>query len=238
MRASSGSTPRFFFLFMKVYTNTTHTTYSEEQKNKLKEVAASYEKEFVRQMVKAMKSTVTESNLIKKNQAEKIFSEDLYNSYADSLAEKGGMGLKEHIYKNLLEKFGPQLGIPQEGPPSLDKKLIPLDTKILSPQKPPKGKNLGQMGMEWRFYLSDQFSGGGLQSSVNGLVRNVKQLGDSFFEVDVENNQGTIFNYKFKGRPLVQESQEIKEDSILGELSPESREVKWTIWSDKIPTKV
>ena len=43
----------------------------------LREVAELYEKNFMREMYKAMRGTVPENTLVKTNQAEKIFQEQL-----------------------------------------------------------------------------------------------------------------------------------------------------------------
>ncbi len=49
---------------------------------KLREVADLYEKYFIKEMMKNMKSTVAESGLIKKNNAEKIFEDQLDDQYS------------------------------------------------------------------------------------------------------------------------------------------------------------
>lgn len=71
----------------------------------LREVAALYEKEFHRHLLKAMRQSVLESGLLPKNQAEKIFEDELWNHYGDLMAENGSGSLREMIYKNLSERY-------------------------------------------------------------------------------------------------------------------------------------
>jgi Rod binding domain-containing protein len=85
-----------------------------EGEKKLKEVASLYEKEFTRQLVKAMRATVPKSSLVTENQAEKIFSEQLFDHYGDLMVDKGSQRFSQHIYQNLLDRFGNQLGIPNK----------------------------------------------------------------------------------------------------------------------------
>src|SRR4051812_46117802 len=85
---------------------------------KFREVAELYEKHFMREMVKAMRSTVPESGLIQANQAEKIFREQLDDNYVDKWSERGGVGFADVIYKQLMDRYGSvlqkqKLGRPQ-----------------------------------------------------------------------------------------------------------------------------
>jgi hypothetical protein len=62
---------------------------------KLHEVSEMYEKHFLREMMKAMRSTVHEGGFIQQNQAERIFKEQLDDHYVDKWSEKGGIGLSK-----------------------------------------------------------------------------------------------------------------------------------------------
>lgn len=109
-----------------------HTTV-EEQDKKLREAAQMYEKHFLRELVKNMRSTVPEGTLIKTSQAEKIFREQLDEQYVDKWGEKGGVGLGDMIYKQMVERFGQQMGIKPptqhlRGPVALDKSVAPTSS--------------------------------------------------------------------------------------------------------------
>lgn len=97
---------------------------------KLKDVSQMYEKHFLGEMMKAMRSTVHESGFIKSNQAEKIFRDQLDQEYVDKWGAKGGIGLADLIYKQMIEKYGVQMGLknpvqkPQGPLPITDKDLF------------------------------------------------------------------------------------------------------------------
>lgn len=78
---------------------------------KLREVADLYEKHFIKEMMKQMKSTVPESGLLKKNNAEKIFEDQLDDQYSSEWNKRGGFGLSDMIYEQLNQKFGNSSGL-------------------------------------------------------------------------------------------------------------------------------
>lgn len=92
---------------------------------KLREVSEMYEKHFIREMMKQMRSTVKEGGFIKQNNAEKIFRDQLDDQYAEQWGKAGGIGLSDLIYNQLIDKFGVQMGLKQaiekpQGPMQLD----------------------------------------------------------------------------------------------------------------------
>ena len=98
---------------------------SPEQK--LRDVSDMYEKHFLREMMKAMRSTVHEGGFVQSNQAEKIFREQLDEQYVDKWGDRGGIGLSDMIYKQLLDKFGVMMGI--KAPVSKPRGPLALDSK-------------------------------------------------------------------------------------------------------------
>lgn len=98
---------------------------NEQKEAKIREVAEMYEKHFLREMVKSMRATVGDGGLIQKNQAEKIFSEQLDEQYVESWGKKGGVGLADLIQDQLMQRFGEQMGLrfptaKPQGPVALD----------------------------------------------------------------------------------------------------------------------
>jgi flagellar protein FlgJ len=77
----------------------------------LQDVAALYEKQFLREMVKQMRSTVSESEFMPSGFAEKYYREQLDQQYVESWGDQGGIGLGKMIYDQLLDRYGTQLGI-------------------------------------------------------------------------------------------------------------------------------
>lgn len=98
---------------------------NEQKEAKIREVAEMYEKHFLREMVKSMRTTVGDGGLIQKNQAEKIFSEQLDEQYVDKWSERGGVGLADMIQDQIMQRFGEQMGLrfpvtKPKGPIALD----------------------------------------------------------------------------------------------------------------------
>lgn len=79
-----------------------------ELEQKLKDVSVIYEKQFLRDLVKAMRSTVSASELSKPSMGEKIYKEQLDDQYVESWGEQGGIGLQDIIFQQLKEKYLPK----------------------------------------------------------------------------------------------------------------------------------
>ena len=104
---------------------------SKEADAKIREVADMYEKYFMKEMMRNMRSTIQEGGFLKANNAEKIFQEQLDDEYSTQANNRGGFGISELIYQQLTERYGAQLGITgKEG--KVDKPMgpIPTDKKI------------------------------------------------------------------------------------------------------------
>ncbi len=83
-------------------------------KKKMRDVAELYEKQFLRDMVKQMRSTVPTTDMFKSSFAETYYREQLDQQYVESWGDKGGIGMGDMIYNELLEKYGPRMGLNQD----------------------------------------------------------------------------------------------------------------------------
>lgn len=90
---------------------------------KFREVSDVYEKHFIREMMKQMRTTVPESGFIKKNNAEKIFQDQLDDQYASEWGKSGGIGLSNIIHDQLMQKYGAQFGLRAK----IDKPVGPIE---------------------------------------------------------------------------------------------------------------
>lgn len=96
----------------------------EVSKEKLREVADMYEQHFLKEMIKQMKSTVVNGEgLFKKNNAEKIFQEQLDDQYATQWNKQGSFGISNLIYNQLLERFN----LSSEGDKPIEQPKMPID---------------------------------------------------------------------------------------------------------------
>ncbi len=83
----------------------------QSENQKVREVADMYEKFFIKELMRHMKSGLNEDGgMIKKNNAEKIFTEQLDEQYSDEWNKRGGFGMSDLIYQNVTERYAGQLG--------------------------------------------------------------------------------------------------------------------------------
>jgi hypothetical protein len=88
----------------------------KKAKRKIRDVAELYEKQFLRDMVKQMRSTVGYSEISKPSFAEGYFREQLDQEYVEKWGERGGIGLGDMIYKQLVGQYGSRMGLTSEQP--------------------------------------------------------------------------------------------------------------------------
>ena len=72
---------------------------------KLREAANDFEAIFIQQMLKTMRKTSFESDLLPKSEGEKVFQSLLDEQYAQISAKSGSLGLGEMIYQQLKPKL-------------------------------------------------------------------------------------------------------------------------------------
>lgn len=68
-----------------------------------------YEEQFLRQMVAAMRKSVEHSKMTEPSFGERIYSEKLDDEYVKNWIDRGGTGFGDMVYKELVDKFFPQL---------------------------------------------------------------------------------------------------------------------------------
>ena len=211
----------------------------EEHDAKLKEVSQLYEKQFLREMVKAMRGTVGEGEFMKPNQAEKIFREQLDQEYVEKWGDKGGIGLADMVYKQLLDRMGPGLGIkpkPEKplGPISLGEKSFAA--KMLNdPNKPTQAKM--QFDIPVQPKTADPVKQEAVTAPWSGSLLGAQQINPDEYLLQMNHDNGLKSQMVFKGSldkdliPLefTGKSQEIQAGQRLGLLSPEAKNLFWTV---------
>jgi Rod binding domain-containing protein len=73
----------------------------------LRKASKMYEKQFLQEMMRAMRKTVEHSEFSKPSMAESIYQDEMYEQYTEQWVESGGNGLADQIYKELKEKILP-----------------------------------------------------------------------------------------------------------------------------------
>lgn len=197
---------------------------------KLRDVSEMYEKHFLGEMMKAMRSTVHEGGFIQSNQAEKIFREQLDQEYVEKWGQKGGIGLADLIYKQMVEKYGVQLGLKSavqkpQGP-------LPLSEKDQFTAKSFQQKKTSE-NLSIRFdknpqALAESNKPMEVSSPWDGILLDKKTLltGETLLEVDHDN--GLKSQLVFKGSAgSLKLGQKIQAGETVGLLSPEAKTFFW-----------
>lgn len=203
---------------------------------KLREVSDMYEKHFLREMTKAMRSTVSESGFIQANHAEKIFREQLDGEYVEKWAARGGIGFSDLIYNQLVEKFGAQLGM--KAKVEKPKGPLPLD-RAKNFQHPGKSKST----LSYRIDVAPDIQGGiprpgarDVKAPWAGRFGAVTQLTDNQTQVEIEHDNGLKSQVVFKGSlSKLSTGDKVQAGDTLGFLSSEAKSIYWTVETDKTP---
>lgn len=197
---------------------------------KLRDVSEMYEKHFLGEMMKAMRSTVHEGGFIQSNQAEKIFREQLDQEYVEKWGQQGGIGLADLIYKQMVEKYGVQLGLKNavqkpQGP-------LPLSEKDQFTAKSFQ-QNKTSENLSFRFdknpqVLVDAKKPMEVSSPWDGVLLNKKTLltGETLLEVDHDNGLKSQLVFKGSAGGLAP-GQKIQAGETVGLLSPEAKTFFW-----------
>ena len=73
---------------------------------KLKEASQEFEAYFLNTLFKEMRKTVQEGGLTEKSQARTTFEEMLDEEMSKTISQKGGIGLSDMIYNNMVRAYG------------------------------------------------------------------------------------------------------------------------------------
>lgn len=190
---------------------------------KLKDVSEKYEKYFLKEMMKSMRSTVHESDFIKHNQGEKIFREELDQEYVEKWGDRGGIGLAQMIHKQLVDQYGEQFGIKApvqkpQGPIAWDDKSTLSTRASLSPKSTYVVSHPSERTVTapWSGYLS----------------RKIQLAPDEWF-LQMNHDNGLVSQMSFQGRASeLSLGQFLQGGDKIGLLSPDQNKLIWNLGPD------
>lgn len=195
------------------------TVTPEQVQQQFRDVSKLYEKHFLREMTKAMRSTVHESGFIQQNQAEKIFREQLDQEYVEKWGDRGGVGFADMIYKQLVEKYGPMMGLSQplpkpHGPLPMDKTQAPPPVETQKDKTLIHFKGQGNFTSPWAGRLAQKI-----------------QLAPEQWALTIEHGQHDLKSQLSLTGFLKDLSvgQEVEAGENLGRLSPDVGLLTWAI---------
>ena len=214
---------------------------------KLRDVSSMYEKHFLREMLKGMRSTVHEGGFVQANNAEKIFKEQLDEQYVEKWGERGGIGLSDMIYKQLIDKFGVAMGIKSAvtkpaGPLPLDAKSEfrahqfrhPGKKQALSYRIDSAAKPTVASSAEAPSGAKEDGAAPGKGEPVkapwDGVLLGKRTLADNQTMLEIKHDNGLTSQVVFKGGSAsVSEGQKLQAGDTLGFLSSEAKSLYWTV---------
>lgn len=196
---------------------------------KVDEVAKLYEKQFLREMVKAMRGTVSFSDVTKPSMAENIYREQLDSEYVESWGDNGGIGLSELIYNQLMERFfdSPNPELAKQGPISLSDRDVLRVARVKSETPEQTGRQA-----PLRIEVKASESGGAVQVKTPWDADVVSQTNvDGKTAVSLLHSGGTKSTFIFDGVPSsnLVPGQKIGRGHTIGLLSPEINSFFWNL---------
>ncbi len=211
---------------------------AQEIDQQVKDAAKAMEGKFLEEMMKQMRSTVQDSEgFIPTTQAEKIFREQLDQKYVSQWSDKGGLGLADMIYQQIMDKYGEKLGL--RAPQMKPQGPLPLHSnpKGIKIQNSPEIKADSQNSNKTSFMFDLQKAAVDLQDPSSnqvlapwsGSVAQIKDMGTQEYLMDLNHENGATSRIVFKGQPQVSQGQEVQAGQKIGLFSPEAKSLFWTI---------
>jgi peptidoglycan hydrolase FlgJ len=196
---------------------------------KVDEVAKLYEKQFLREMVRAMRGTVS-FGAQKPSMAENIYREQLDNEYVESWGEQGGIGLSELIYEQLMDRYfagGPGAKLKQQGPIAISDKDIARVSRVATSAS---SGVAGQVPLRVEMKPADDGSPARLQAPWSATVLS-KSLLDGKTSLTLGHPGGLKSTLIFQGVAGgdLEPGQQIERGKTLGILSPDVDSFFWNI---------
>lgn len=201
---------------------------------KFRQVSELYEKQFLREIVKAMRSTVQESGLTKPSQGELIFRDQLDQEYVEKWGAQGGIGIANLIYDQLVEKYGAQFGLKDvldkpKGPIPLNR-ATEISLQRLNPSETQKPLKIDEEFLLSGTQNQKAFGGNPITNPWAGVLLNSIAIGDDeiCLRIQHENNIQSLIRFRGQAKTL-NPSQVLGPGEELGKLSPEAKSISWRI---------
>ena len=195
---------------------------------KVRQVSELYEKQFLREMVTQMRKTVSEGGFLQANMAEKIFRDKLDHEYVEIWGSRGGIGLADMIYEQLIERFGVQLGI-KNRPEARPQGPLPMQEGRSFEIKTPKSENPNEL--TFIFQSEQPNSETNLTMPWSGQVSAYFATPDGKNSIEVKHDNGMTSQLVFKGK-LHQKDGAIDAGTKFATLSPSEGHLIWRLRED------
>lgn len=197
---------------------------------KVDQVAKLYEKQFLREMFKAMRQTVTPTN--EPSMAENIYRNQLDEQYVDAWGDNGGIGLSDMIYEQIMEKYFGQStskALKQQGPVSLSDRDVVNVARVK--QAPGVSTPGTQVPLQLEVKPSETGQPAKIQAPWDAKVLQALKLEGGKQAITLEHGQGMRSTLIFEGTPSAETKvgDSISKGQTIGVLSPESKSFLWNL---------
>jgi flagellar protein FlgJ len=201
----------------------------EDFDQKIKDASKMYERHFLNEMVKAMRSTVQPTD--NPSMANRIFTDKMFDEYTDKWSDAGGVGLSNIIYNQIRERFFP-------GKP-VDRPMGPIPMNKGTTIKVDETKNFGIPVIE---------QGGGKKTDMSYLLEwpeadsEIKELvnpwdakvlqafnnGDERQVIKLQHDNGLVSTLSYLGRANdFEQGQKINAGEKLGTIAAYAKGLTW-----------
>ncbi len=193
---------------------------------KVDEVAKLYEKQFLREMVKAMRGSA-EMGYMKPGMGEKIYREELDNQYVEAWGDQGGVGMQNLIYDQLMERYfdnAPGMkGLKPAGGIKLTDKDVSSVVALPTQQK-------AQMPLKIELKKNSDGTPTHVQLPFDAKYISQTKMLDGKTAVSLEHAGGFRSTFIFDGVFLAPEKNaELKQGTSIATLSPEIKSFFWNL---------
>ena len=192
---------------------------------KVDEVSKLYEKQFLREMVKAMRGT-SDMGYEKPSMGEKMYKEQLDNEYVEAWGDQGGVGLQNMIYDQLMERYFDS----SSGMKSLKAGgMMKLTDKDVSHVRPMPTSQKSQMPLKIELKENHDGTPTHVQLPFDAKFLSQSKMLDGKTAVTLEHQGGFKSTFIFDGVFLSQpKNAELKQGTPIATLSPE---IKYFFWN-------
>jgi flagellar protein FlgJ len=195
------------------------------------DAARMYEKQFLREMVKAMRAASSAVEASKPGMAEGLYREQLDDQYVEAWGDQGGLGFHQIIYDQLMGMLSPSqaAGMRPRGPIALTDRDVLRSARAASPGTPlgPSPAGSAPLGGSIRVDLAPQLPGAApsaLAAPWDGKIASVGRDGERT-AISIEHAGGARSTLVFDGSPAAsaQPGSRVSAGDRVGLLSPEAR---------------
>jgi peptidoglycan hydrolase FlgJ len=199
----------------------------EPRNKKVEEVAKLYEKQFLGEMLKAMRGTVSYGEQTKPSMAENIYKDGLDSQYVESWGDNGGIGLSGMIYDQMMQRYfnsGPGKSLKQQGPIKLTDRDVSGVIRIKSTETP------GQVPLRVEMKPSETGAPSQLKAPWAGEVVS-RSLLDGKTSLVLDHGSGLKSTLIFHGIASAdtEPGRRLEKGQTVGVLSPEVKSFFWNL---------